>query len=74
MIATSGSADLPDDLLTGIPLQHGLPVRKGRRAQPPELAVAHALCRQLRRQRARREKQRIAHLICLNLLSLLQRR
>jgi hypothetical protein len=43
-----------------------------RRAQPRELEVARALSRQLRRKRARREKQRIAHLICLNLISMLE--
>lgn len=41
--------------------------------QPIELQVAGALCRQLRRKLARREKQRIAHLICLNLVSMLKR-
>jgi hypothetical protein len=30
------------------------------------------LCRQLRQKQARREKMRIAHLICLNLLSMLR--
>ena len=42
------------------------------RRQPLELKVAGALCRQMRRKSARREKQRIAHLICLNLVSLLK--
>ena len=44
------------------------------RRQPLELKVAGALCRQLRRKAARHEKQRIAHLICLNLVSLLKSR
>ena len=39
---------------------------------PPQLATARVLCRQLRRQQAPRDKQRIAHLICLNLLSMLR--
>jgi hypothetical protein len=43
-----------------------------RRAPPRELAVARELSRQLRRERARRDKQRIAHLICLNLISMLE--
>jgi hypothetical protein len=38
----------------------------------PELTNARVLCRQLRRKAARPEKQRIAHLICLNLLSMLR--
>jgi hypothetical protein len=45
-----------------------------RQRQPLELKVAGALCRQLRRKPARREKQRIAHLICLNLVSMLRHR
>ncbi len=44
------------------------------RRRPPELKIADALCRQLRRQSARHEKQRIAHLICLNLVSMLKHR
>ena len=38
----------------------------------PELTRARVLCRQLRRKQARPDKQRIAHLICLNLLSMLR--
>lgn len=44
------------------------------RRQPLELKVAGTLCRQLRCKPARRERQRIAHLICLNLVSMLKRR
>ena len=44
------------------------------RRQPLELKLAGALCRQMRRTLARREKQRIAHLICLNLISMLKHR
>jgi hypothetical protein len=43
-----------------------------KRKLPPELTVARVLCRQLRRKQTPREKQRIAHLICLNLLSMLR--
>lgn len=43
-----------------------------RRKRPPEWLAARVLCRQLRRKQAPREKQRIAHLICLNLLSMLR--
>jgi hypothetical protein len=43
-----------------------------RRKLPPEWVAARVLCRQLRRKQAPREKQRIAHLICLNLLSMLR--
>lgn len=43
-----------------------------RRRPVPELATARVLCRQLRHKQARPEKKRIAHLICLNLLSMLR--
>ncbi len=38
----------------------------------PELSRARVLCRQLRQHRARAEKMRIAHLIYLNLRSMLK--
>ena len=40
---------------------------------PPELTTARVLCRQMRRKQAPQDKKRIAHLICLNLLSMLRR-
>ena len=43
-----------------------------RRSFAPALKTARVLCRQLRHKRARPDKQRIAHLICLNLLSMLK--
>jgi hypothetical protein len=43
------------------------------RKTPPELKAARVLCRQLRRKQSPQEKKRIAHLICLNLLTLLKR-
>ena len=43
-----------------------------RRKLAPELTTARVLCRQLRYKQARPEKKRIAHLICLNLLSMLK--
>jgi hypothetical protein len=39
---------------------------------PSELAHARALCVQLRRRQPLPDKQRIAHLICLNLISMLE--
>jgi hypothetical protein len=42
------------------------------RQVPSELRAARALCTQLRHQQARPEKQRITHLICLNLISMLR--
>ena len=41
--------------------------------QSPELARARALCRELSRTRAPTDKQRVAHLICLNLKAMLNR-
>jgi hypothetical protein len=38
----------------------------------PELKAARKLCRQLRHKAARPDKMRIAHLICLNLRSMLR--
>lgn len=58
------------DLFGKISIPRGGPVIQSR--PPSELTVARALCRQLRRTRAPRDKQRIAHLICLNLLAMLR--
>ena len=38
----------------------------------PQLTTARVLCRQLRHKQARPDKKRIAHLICLNLMSMLR--
>lgn len=43
-----------------------------KRSFAPALMTARVLCRQLRNKRARPDKRRIAHLICLNLLSMLR--
>ena len=43
-----------------------------KRSFAPAIKTARVLCRQLRHKQARPEKQRIAHLICLNLLSMLR--
>ncbi len=40
--------------------------------EPAELKAARALAAQLRHKRSRREKQQVAHLICLNLISMLR--
>ncbi len=68
---STSAFDARDDLFADAPpFRPRTPV--ARRAPPRELAVARALSRQLRRKRARRDKQRIAHLICLNLISMLE--
>ena len=58
------------DLFGGKPILRRGPVVKHRLA--PELTAARVLCRELRRNQSRPDKQRIAHLICLNLLSMLR--
>jgi len=65
--ATGESGDLFGE--TPIPGQDALI----RRRFAPELMTARVLCRQLRHKQARPDKRRIAHLICLNLLSMLRR-
>jgi hypothetical protein len=59
------------DLFPGKPLPRRNPVTK--RSLAPELTAARVLCNQLRRKRASAEKKRIVHLICLNLLAVLNR-
>ena len=45
-----------------------------RRRLSPELETARVLCHQLRHKPARTDKERIAHLICLNLQAILKQR
>jgi hypothetical protein len=45
-----------------------------RRKLVPELEAAHALCHRLRNERTRPDKQRLVHLICLNLQAILKHR
>ena len=68
------SVDIPlesDDLFAGKPALRRSPAARRRLA--PELTAARVLCHQLRRKRALPEKKRIVHLICLNLLAVLNR-
>jgi hypothetical protein len=58
------------DLFGETPILGREPVIERRSA--PELTTARVLCRQLRHKQARPDKKRIAHLICLNLLSMLR--
>jgi hypothetical protein len=59
------------DLFGETPIPGRDPVIKRRLG--PALTTARVLCRQLRHKQARPDKKRIAHLICLNLLSMLRR-
>jgi hypothetical protein len=58
------------DLFGEIPIAGRDPMIRRRLA--PALTTARVLCRQLRHKQARPDKKRIAHLICLNLLSMLR--
>ena len=70
--ARAGSTPLESgDLFAGKPVSRRSPVARRRLA--PELTAARVLCNQLRRKRAVNEKKRIVHLICLNLLAVLNR-
>ena len=59
------------DLFAAKPIAKRSPAARRRLA--PELTAARVLCNQLRRKRALPEKKRIVHLICLNLLAILNR-
>ncbi len=41
-------------------------------AEPAELKAARALSAQMRQKRSRRDKKQVAHLICLNLITMLK--
>lgn len=67
-----GAAGESGDLFGEVPIPRRDAATK--RSFAPALKTARVLCRELRHKRARPEKQRIAHLICLNLLSMLRQR
>jgi hypothetical protein len=67
LIATTNE---PGDLFGDKPIARNVPVIE--RTVQPEMKAARSLCRQLRRIPSPRDKQRIAHLICLNLLTMLK--
>ena len=54
------------------PVSRGHPAT--RRRLSPELAAARVLCHRLRHEPARTDKERIVHLICLNLQAILKHR
>lgn len=69
----SGAVEESGDLFARQPVaRRSSPLARPRLA--PELAAARVLCRQLQRKQAATEKKRIAHLICLNLQTILKRR
>ena len=70
MVNCIGATGESGDLFGEAPIRTGGPMIK--RGLAPELTTARVLCRELRHKHARPEKQRIAHLICLNLLSMLR--
>lgn len=70
MANSIGAAGKSGDLFGATPVPRRDPVIE--RSLAPALTTARVLCRQLRHKQARPDKQRIAHLICLNLLSMLK--
>ncbi len=65
------TAELSRDLFGDSP--HRLPrTPTAVRREPAELRAARALAAQIRHKRTRRDKQQVAHLICLNLISMLR--
>lgn len=66
-----GAAGESGDLFGEMPVLRRNAVTK--RSFAPAIKTARVLCRELRHKPARPDKQRIAHLICLNLLSMLTR-
>ena len=72
MAKLTGAAGESGDLFGATPIPRRGPVTGRKRA--PELTRARVLCRQLRQKQPRPEKQRIAHLICLNLISMLKKK
>lgn len=69
-ICAAGESGESGDLFGATPIPGRGPLIKPRPA--PALTTARVLCRQLRHKQARPDKERIAHLICLNLLSMLR--
>ncbi len=70
MVDFISAAEASGDLFGKKPTPRRGPAIKRRTV--PELTVARALCRQILRKQARPDKKRIAHLICLNLVSMLK--
>jgi hypothetical protein len=70
MTNCAGAAGESGDLFGETPL----PRREAptKRSFAPAIKTARVLCRELRHKQARPDKQRIAHLICLSLLSMLR--
>jgi len=65
-----GATGESGDLFGEMPIPRRDAVTK--RSFAPAIKTARVLCRELRHKKARPDKQRIAHLICLNLLSMLK--
>ena len=65
-----GATGESGDLFGEMPVTRRDAVTK--RSFAPAIKTARVLCRELRHKKARPDKQRIAHLICLNLLSMLK--
>lgn len=65
--STDGSRDLFGESPVRLP-RNPIVIPK----EPPELRAAKALSAQLRHKRSRHDKQQVAHMICMNLISMLK--
>jgi hypothetical protein len=71
MVDFTGTTEKSGNLFPEKPVLR-IPVIK--RKSAPELEAARALCHQLRNKRTRPDKERLVHLICLNLVAILKHR
>jgi hypothetical protein len=72
MVKFAGTTEKSANLFAEKPISRHPSMIKRRLA--PELEAARVLCHQLRNKRARPDKERLVHLICLNLQTILKHR
>jgi len=72
LVPSAATSEKSGNLFPEKPVLRRIPAIKRRSA--PELTAARVLCNQLRNKRTRPDKQRIVHLICLNLQTILRHR
>ena len=72
LVDFAGTTEKSGNLFPEKPVLRSIPVIKRRSA--PELEAARALCHQLRNKRTRPDKERLVHLICMNLVAILKHR
>jgi hypothetical protein len=72
LVDFAGTSEKSGNLFAEKPVLRRIPVVERRSA--PELEAARVLCHQLRNKRTRPDKERLVHLICLNLVAILKHR